>query len=70
MQMLWRNNEDHKNDDTAITQVNVSPIQGDKGGGRLGYVIESATHLIFTKMTLASRVVPLAQNWGKIAQKP
>ncbi len=45
MQMLWRNNEDHKNDDTASTLLNVSPLQGSKRGGSPGYVIESATHL-------------------------
>ncbi len=53
--MLWRNNEDHKNDDAASTLVNDSCLQVNKRGGYLGYVIESTNHLKFTKTALSSR---------------
>ena len=53
--MLWWNNEDHKNDDTASTLVNDSRLQVNKRGGCLGYVIESTNPLKLTKTALSSR---------------
>ncbi len=53
--MLWWNNEDHKNDDTASTLVNDSCLQVNKRGGYLGYVIGSTNHLKLTKTALLSR---------------
>jgi len=69
MQMLWRNNEDHKNDVTASTPINDAHLQVNKSGGCLGYVIEFAIHPRFTKTALSSRegtrLLKVGVKWQK-----